>query len=518
MKTPRLAVFAVFFVLYLMSSSRERPWGDAHTVFDVAESIVDHGSVAVPTRWPIDLPPGRNGKFYCINPLVTSLVHVPGVALHRLVSKARPDLNGVLLPFMSHLAPAAAGALVCLLFLGLARRFSGDAAASWTTLFLGVATGIWVYARYPYTEILQAACFTGFFAELERTLAEPSNRRARWLGLWAGLLVNTKLIYVMALPGAVLLLLWRNWRSHREWLRLMLWSASTFVPLLFVILLYNWVRFGSFLDSGYHNFAMTGRVWVGLLGLFFSPGKSFLLYNPVILVALIALPRFVRRHPWTAAAMAVTILPVVLVYAKFQYWAGDYAWGPRYLVFAIPVILLPAAVGIDAVLASVHRRFWIPALALLVALGVAVQLLGNALYWDHYIRIVREATPGWLGNPNRSGATLPDRGGICDACFEDLYGYEWLPPFQPIAGHYWLTKHVLHDHDWKTAERDAPWHMYTRLNLAIPASYPRARIDWWTLDYGEHHGAAGVLWFLLSVTFAAGVFGWWRWLKLQRIP
>jgi len=44
---------------------------------EVADHLVDHGTIDISTRWPEDLPPGRDGKIYGIAPIGPSLVLVP---------------------------------------------------------------------------------------------------------------------------------------------------------------------------------------------------------------------------------------------------------------------------------------------------------------------------------------------------------------------------------------------------------------------------------------------------------
>jgi hypothetical protein len=112
----------------------------------------------------------------------------------------------------------------------------------------------------------------------------------------------------------------------------------------------------------------------------------------------------------------------------------------------------------------------------------------------------------WLGKPDRAGTPFPDFEGYCGACFEDVHGLHWLPPFNPIEGHLWLLKHVVLGHDWQTAEADAPWRRYTSLRLNISKSYPRARLDWWLLDYqGPDIPIGIVLALLMAGGCAAGV-------------
>jgi hypothetical protein len=55
-----------------------------------------------------------------------------------------------------------------------------------------------------------------------------------------------------------------------------------------------------------------------------------------------------------------------------------------------------------------------------------------------------------------------------------------------------MIKHVPFNHDWITAEADAPWHTYTKLRLDIKDVYPAGRTDWWMLDYVHGHLTAGI--------------------------
>lgn len=516
---PRAAIFFAFFAFFLLTSSRERAWGDANPVFEVAQSLLAKGTVSVDVRWPADAEPGRAGKYYAFQPLLGSLVHVPGAALRGAVRGLWPEsprLDDLSMPWAVHLGPAALGAFVCVLFFGLCRRHGiSPGISTVATVTLGLASGIWVYARSPYTEIAQAACFNAFLVELIETLRDPNARNARRMGLWAGLLINTKVVFAAALPGPALLIAWTLRRNPRLLLVVLLWAGAAMLPGIALCLYYNWLRFGSVLNAGYneHYGAILferGRLWSGLWGLFLSPGKSIFLYSPPILVALFGLRPLWREHRTTALAFLVTGLPMVLLYGKLVVWHGDWSWGPRYLTFLLPMAIFPAALVLQQ-LAREHRRRMLAAVtAGMLAVGGFVQVLGNAFYWDHYIRlVVFQAARQWLGQPNLSGAISPDRGGYCDGCFETMFPVQHLPQFQPIVGHWWLLKHVPFGHDWRRAEVDAPWHPETTLPLSIP-EYARARIDWWILDYAEARAAAAAILTLLAALLAWAVWRWWR--------
>jgi hypothetical protein len=236
-------------------------------------------------------------------------------------------------------------------------------------------------------------------------------------------------------------------------------------------------------------------------GFLFSPGKSLLLYTPPLGLAVLGCLRFGRAHRWSAVAMLVTILPVILFYARFPSWSGDWAWGPRYLVFAIPVLLLPSI----AFLSSMRWPGRSLAAAVLV-MGIGVQVLGNAFYWDHYLRIVLDVRTKWLGQVNRTGALTVDKGGYCEGCFEDVYPMVWLPPFQPILGHLWLIRHVPFHDDWKQARLDAPWRRHTRLDVDAQGTWDRVRMDHWLYDTHQYRSVGWMVLILLAGTgTAAGV-------------
>jgi hypothetical protein len=249
-----------------------------------------------------------------------------------------------------------------------------------------------------------------------------------------------------------------------------------------------------------------------------SPSKSALLFSPPLVLALFGLPHVIRKRPRFGVALAAVLLPTFLVYCAYKSWSGDYAWGPRYFVWAVPVLLVGLAGFWEGIAAKWRPRVRMAVLGAVVAAGIGVQLLGNALYWDHFIRISIDVKNQWLGNPNRSGSYIPERGrGHCDSCFEDTYQLLWLPPFQAIRGHWWLVKSIAVDEDWHEAQHDAPWRRYTSLETNLANSYPRARLDWWGMLWIHDARETWLVGFSLLLLFLAGtVGGAWMWIRLHR--
>src|SRR5262249_37053425 len=142
-----------------------------------------------------------------------------------------------------------------------------------------------------------------------------------------------------------------------------------------LVLIYNAVRFGNPLNTGRTSVPhpLIGSPFIGLFGLFVSPAKSILLYTPTYLFALLGLRRLIRMNRRFFASIGACLGLHIILVASLRFWAGEWAWGPRYLVASLPL----ACIGLPFVEGTVKKR------ALIVAAGVgfAVQLL--AISVDH---------------------------------------------------------------------------------------------------------------------------------------
>jgi hypothetical protein len=513
------AIFLAVFSFYLLTSSRETAWGDAHGMYDVADNLVSKGSIEIGFQWPTDIRRGRNDKLYCISPVMTSLPHVPGAALEAVSRAVWPKGRGLMKPIATHVGPAALGALTCVLLFLLCRQIGARTrTASLTAALLAVATTTWVYARYPYSEIVQMAAFTGLFYQALRVRAAPTLAGGLWLGLWAGALFNSKYIHAVAISGCAAFLLLTLWSRRDALLRVLAGAAITGSAFFFLALLYNYLRWSDVTSSGYEGYLANyfgGSLFDGTWGMWFSPNKSALLYSPPLVLALVGLPSAWRHHRIYLVALLFLLVPTLLVFGTYKSWTGDYAWGPRFFVFCVPVLMASFALFWDHVASRWHRRVRAAALAVVLVTGVGVQIVGNAFYWDHFIRIAMDARVQWLGKPNRGGAYVPERGrGHCDSCFEDMHGVIWLPPFSPIKGHAWLLSSLIDGDDARAAEKTAPWHRYTSLTLDIGRTYPSARLDWWGMLWIKDHRHTRPVGIALLVLFlaatGAGVLAWIR--------
>jgi hypothetical protein len=500
-----LGVFGTIFFLTLLLGGQTPPYNDGRQIVDPAENVVYQGAFAIPL--------GDGRLFYNPRPMFVSLVHVPGVLIRRGLSALFPTADAVTRIMTYHLLPAALLALTGILLLRFLLQIGvGMAAASLATAALAFSTILFVYGRVVWADILQAAAFWGFFSELVLAAQKPDRRAAVKVGIWAGVLLNTKYTFVLALPGAVLFLgreAWPRLRA-RGVAMLLAWTAAAFLPFAMFILWSNHHRWGDMWFSGYGGVPFQEAIFWGLYSLLFSIGKGLFLYDPVLALAFHG-NRLPSRF-WLAVAMVCG--PVVLLYAKASDWAGDWSWGPRYIIFLVPVLMVPVAVRLGTWIER-RRLGRVGLFGALAVAGVCVQLLGAGAYWDHFIRLSQATAFEWLGNPNRAGSYSKRPGAHCDPCYEDLHNHTYTPAFQPIEGNYWLLKHWFRGDKWEACESDMPWRRYTSLPLAAPKRWcSTIEVDWWFMMFRRSFATAGVL---LLGSFIAGAAGsLWLWARGAR--
>ena len=124
--------------------------------------------------------------------------------------------------------------------------------------------------------------------------------------------------------------------------------------------------------------------WIGFRGLVFSPGKSLFLYSPFLILGLVSIPLFVRRHGWRGALYVVVPVLFIAIYSLKRVWDGG-GWGPRYMVPMLPFLAIVAA----PLLAAAWRH--VPRLLLsFLLLAALVQVLGVAKDFNLFASMYRQ--------------------------------------------------------------------------------------------------------------------------------
>ena len=194
--------------------------------------------------------------------------------------------------------------------------------------------------------------------------------RALWIGSAAlGLNLLTRLttgLDLIAVGVFLLAVLWFERTSWREMGNTFLAYCKAAAPIYAFFLLidrvYQFYRFGSFTNTYVSLFAKEQRLqdptlplnfpWStpfleGFLGPLFKPEKSIFLFDPLLSLAIVLLAVLWKRLSAEVRAYGVASLLLlfgyICFYARYTYWAGDFAWGDRYVSTAVELVTLLSA-------------------------------------------------------------------------------------------------------------------------------------------------------------------------------
>jgi len=372
-------------------------------MFSMAESLARRGAADIEqVRW-LGLQQGSyglDGQLYSRKGAGMSLLMVPLVELGLLVPIWGVASAALL---FNSLVTAATGALLCLY---LQRLGYTERSALLAGLIFGLGTLAWPYAKTCFSDPLAGLCLLAAAWALLRLGQVGQARYALAAGLALALAIATRYANLALLPLFGLALLWYAWHAPRDsstfqylapdsWRSRMaaVWrqrARGLARPLLAfgaplagagaLIAAYNLVRYGHPLETGYlPEESFSGVWWQGILGQLISPGRGLLLYTPVLWLALPTIATLWRRHRAEAIqAWSITLFHLLL-YGKWFMWHGGYAWGPRFMIPALPFLVVALAPAIEW---AGRVRAWRLVLWALLGLSLVVQLIGLSVHFE----------------------------------------------------------------------------------------------------------------------------------------
>ncbi len=257
-------------------------------------------------------------------------------------------------------------------------------------------TPLCFYGRADFAQPLMALLVT-----VSAVVVLGARRRGATGVLW--LLVPVLALAVLARPvdgtlvamttfGTLALVTLREQR--RERLAALIPPALGYLVGLGLSLASNWLKNGQPLEYGYGP-GFTGDLGPGLAAWLLSPGRGILWYAPVTALAVVGAVLLVRRREhWRLLPLAG---PVVLYLLVYSIWAGlgGWAWGPRFLVPVLPLLVALAALPLLSRAGPAFRRAFVG----LALVGVLVNLGHLAVdplqqFWGVYGDSIHR-TPGF---------------------------------------------------------------------------------------------------------------------------
>lgn len=387
-KRPSLSVllcFVIFVLIYGTTSRADLQLSDEFAVFVSGISLATRGSLDIDALRFLQEREhlGHEGidgylytKYFPGNVLGTALIY-------RLTEKADDEpylsLAYALTPDPHILAPSNVGArfalrlnallgaiCVTILYSILLRRFDWKT-ATLTVLLFGLCTDWWYQSRGMFSEV-------GAGTLLLASLAFAEVRSPGWSAFFLGLSLLFRPTNLLGIPIWLLGVWKRGWR----WL----WTGIFIALGLGALLVYNWIRFHSFLDFGYGSERFSGSIVEGLVGVFFSPGRSLFFYSPLLILAISGGMRLYKADKVFTGTLLTVIGGGILSTAMWHTWDGGTSWGSRLLTPVLPLLGIMVAPMVEKALSATpdKSRFYV---VLLAGLGFGIQLLtlsANVMY------------------------------------------------------------------------------------------------------------------------------------------
>ena len=356
---------------------------------------------------------GRNGKIYSWYGIGQSLLMLPADIVATWVSHWRifsdyqddPAIRSILVSYSTNILINVLSAWVVFRFLRQL-RFSGKEAVAGVLALMFCTTHLHYTQNMQENNYIMLLTMTGL--SYQYGWLRGGSQRALWIGSAAlGLNLLTRVttgIDVIAASVFLLAVLWFERVRSRELWQKILDYCKVAVPVytFFALIerLYSYYRFGSFTQTYLPifaremkaqdpalpaNFPWSTPLHEGILGALFKPEKSIFLFDPLILLAIVLIVMLWRRidNAVRAYVVASTFLLVsyMCFYARYTYWAGDFAWGDRYVstavemvgMLAVPLLLRHRAdlgrgiraaavifIAVSFVIQVVSLMFWLP--------------------------------------------------------------------------------------------------------------------------------------------------------------
>lgn len=376
-----IRLFVAVLFVYLLSGPPFLGY-DGGIMYQVSEHLVTrHTLVIQDPIYHISQPYSPYG-------LGTSLLLLPLVFIGYLFLNNAAALILLYLPLITALTVVALNLVLIELRIPAGR-------ALWLSLAFAFATMAWHYASVLFSEPL--VMLTAVLGWLWLLIFRRTGGR-RWLLAAGGALGFAVLAREAALLLTVLpLSLYAGWLilQRQPDLRGRALDLAFYAgPLAFGCLAavaYDVFRYGRPLAGPYFKAWawLATPILKGLYGLLLSPGGGLFVFVPLLLLSLLAFPRFFQR--WRADAILVggIVGLHLLFYATWYDWEGGATWGPRYLLPLIPLLIVP--------LGFLEGRRWAITIGGFAAVSLGIELVGQLVPYGLYYGAVVPQVAAQLG-------------------------------------------------------------------------------------------------------------------------
>ncbi|MBD0325087.1 MAG: hypothetical protein ICV68_01570 [Pyrinomonadaceae bacterium] len=356
------------FTLLVFAFSQVRQITDSNYSMLLSQSLVEHGTFKLDNYNIPRLEPFNRGYFtsngaiyqlelannhiYYHLPPGSSVLSAPYVALTRLFGLKATNPDGTYNREGETKIEASLAALLmatlAVIFFYTARLLLPIAWSACLAIGATLGTQIWSTASRAMWTDTWGILLLGIVILM--LVAHETRRRTLnpiWLATllsWTYFVRPTNAIHILAITAYLLIY------HRRLFIPYALTGALWFAGFVF----YSWHNFRQLLPSYYQSSRLNFSVfWTALAGNLISPARGLLVYVPVLLFVaylLVRYWRYVKFQRLVILSLAIICGHLVAV-SGFPHWWGGHSYGPRFTTGLVPWLVLPAILGVEALLA-----------------------------------------------------------------------------------------------------------------------------------------------------------------------
>ncbi|MGA7295507.1 MAG: hypothetical protein WBW53_17670 [Terriglobales bacterium] len=365
----------------------------------------------LPNEYPEFGLHGRGGRLYSWYGIGQSLLMLPADLLGTWISRWTvfsdytddPTVRSIVVAYSTNILLNVLTALIAFRLLRQL-RFGPKESIAGVLALLFCTTHLHYTQNMMENNYIMLLTLTGFSFQYE--WLRTDRLRPLLIGSCAlGLNLLTRLTTGLdLLAGGVFVLLvlfFEGGPGHKLWSRLIAYCKVAAPVYLFFFAAdraYQFYRYGSFTNTYVSIFAREQRqldpalpatfpwstpLHTGFRGPLFQPEKSIFLFDPLLVLAIFLLVLLWKRLPPEMRAYAVTslllLLAYILFYARYAYWAGDFAWGDRYVSTSVELAAMIAVPLLVRYRELLGKTIW-RAGCVLIAVSLIIQLASLA-FW-----------------------------------------------------------------------------------------------------------------------------------------
>jgi|GEM_PF-1734919 len=260
------------------------------------------------------------------------------------------------------------------------------------------------------------------------------NKKLKYLflsGFLTGFLLLTKIYTVVLFPAffIFLCLVIEKKGIKNILLQIFTFLAGFIIPII-IFLAYNFMKFGfgNVFETGY-GIEGTGGTFatefildvyyssITLFNIFFSTGKGLFIFNPLIILSFFGIKNLFKNHKKQFVFYIAACVPYILFFSMSPQWPSYGAWGSRYFIPLLGILIFPAVFIFENIPESSGKRF-VKALYVVIILGIFIQLPSVLMNYSAFERFLEKECP----HSYRSRITMPQYSQIIGGYYQLFSG------------------------------------------------------------------------------------------------